>query len=276
MPVFTDLEERVKAAPFDGDAHNRRLPGSTAVAQSVHLVHVSGKGVSFDVLAERPPHELPTSKDTDYYTDDTRKAEDLLGLARSAYFYAGRAHPEFGNVAMAFTPDCEANHTGSATPFDTGGLLHPNRYIKVRLTPNDGEAERVSYGKASEIPLDKWREVFGRVLAAYFEEDEDYWRGRPNPWDPEGLYELNDSWRAWSFEVRFYESQSIHERVAWCADESVMNMLRRMEDEQDPTPPGDPLTALDRFLDGPAAVEPAGTPNFCDRMEQWIRRQVEL
>ena len=98
--------------------------------------------------------------------------------------------------------------------------------------------------------------------------------GRPKPWDPEGLYELNGDWRAWTFEVRFSQGQPIDARVAWCGDESVMAVLRRLLDEQEKTPPGDPPTALDRFLEGPPALEPAGTPEFCGRMEQWVREEV--
>src|SRR5262249_3094758 len=150
-----------------------------------------------------------TSADAIYYTDFTRRAEDLLGLGRSAYFYAGRAHPSFGCVAFAFGPSCEAEHAGSVTPFDTGGLVHPPRFIRIRLGPSDGEAELVLYAQSSEIPLDRWRDVFARVLAAYFVSDIDYWQGRPMPLDPEGLYELNTDWRAWTFEVRFHEGQSI-------------------------------------------------------------------
>jgi hypothetical protein len=204
----------------------------------------------------------------------TRRAEDLLGLSRSAYFYAGRAHPAFGNSAMAFAADCQAAHTGSATPFDTGGLMHPRRVIKLQLLPADGDGERAQYGKDSEIPLDRWRNVFAQVLAAYFDNASDYWAGRPKSWDPEGLYELNDDWRAWTFEVRFSEGQSIDARVAWCSDESVMAALRRLQDEQGTTPPGDPPTALNRFLQAPAALEPTGTPEFCKRVEQWICQEV--
>jgi hypothetical protein len=273
MTVFTDLDTRVTAAPFDTLAYDHRLPDCRAIAQTISLVHVSGRERT---TMRDPPHEIPTSMDAAYCTDDTRRTERLLGLSPSAYFYAGRAHPGFGNVALAFAPGSEALHTGSATPFDTGGLVHPNRYIKIQLSPADGEAERVQYGKASEVPLERWRDVFARVLAAYFSTAADYWEGRPNPWDPEGLYGLNRDWRAWTFEIRFSEGQSIHERVAWCADESVMETLRRLQDQQEPAPPGDPATALDRFLAGPGALEPTGTPRFCARMEEWVREQIGL
>jgi hypothetical protein len=166
MAVFTDLDNRVPSTPFDAAEYARRSSNCRGVAERIALVHVTGRERPFEMTVENSPHEIPTSDDVGYYTDFTRRAEALLGLPPSAYFYAGRAHPDFGNVALAFVPGCEAAHTGSATPFDTGGLVHPNRYIKVRLD-TDNEAELVAYGRSSEIPLDQWREVFGRVLAAY-------------------------------------------------------------------------------------------------------------
>jgi hypothetical protein len=192
------------------------------------------------------------------------------------YFYAGRAHPDFGNVALVFAAGCEVDHTGSATPFDTGGLMRADRPIRLRLVPADGESKRTQYCKASEIPLPRWRDVFAQVLAAYFDRAADYWLGRPRPYDPEGLYELNDDWRAWTFEVRFSEAQAMDARVAWCSDESVMAALRRLQDEHGARLPGGPPTALDRFLQGPPALEPAGTPEFCTRVERWVRKEAGL
>ena len=276
MPVFTDLDDRVNDAAFNAADYHRRLPGCQSLAQHIALVHVSGRERSFDTTVANPPHEIPTSSDHGYYTDLTRRAENLMGIPPSAYFYAGRAHPDFGCVALAFSAACEGAHDGSASPFDTGGLVHPRRFVGVRLVPTDGEVERVEYGRNSQIPLNQWRNVFARVLAAYFPANIDYWNGKPRPCDPEGLYELNTDWRSWTFEIRFYEGQSIHERAAWCADEPTMETLRRLLDAQGPTPPGDPPTPLERFLQGPPALEPAGTPQFCERMEHWIREQVNL
>ena len=208
MAVFTDLDRRVTAPPVRHARIREPVAACQTIGQRIPLVHVSGRERPFEITIQNHPHEIPTSEDTEYYTDLTRRAEDLLGLPRSAYFYAGRAHPAFGNVAMVFAAGCEADHTGSATPFDTGGLMHPGHPIKLRLVPADGDAERDSMGRDSEIPLDRWRDVFARVLAAYFDNAADYWLGRPKPLDPEGLYELNDDWRAWTFEVRFSEAQS--------------------------------------------------------------------
>jgi hypothetical protein len=83
--------------------------------------------------------------------------------------------------------------------------MHPNRYIRVRLDETDEMAAVAQYGTDSEMSLDEWRGNLARVLAAYFDDDSDYWRGRPARPDPEDLYTLNDSWRAWTFEVRFTE-----------------------------------------------------------------------
>jgi hypothetical protein len=277
MAVFTDLDGRVGSPPFDRAAYNHRLPACRAVAERMLLVHVSGRERPFETTIQNPPHEIPTSVDHGYCSDLTRRAEALLGLEPSVYFYAGRAHPDFGTLAMAFAPTCEAGRTGSATPFDTGGLVHPRRFIQVRLVPTDGEAERVEYGRSSEVPLSEWRDVFARVLAAYFPVELDYWQGGPIPFDPEGLYELNiGNWRAWTFEVRFGEGQSVFDRAAWCADEPTMSKLRRLLDEEDPPVPGDPPTALDKFFQGATAIEPAGTPEFCERLEQWVCVQVGL
>ena len=166
MAVFTDLEQRIAARPFVQHEYETRLPVCHDIADRILLVHVSGKVVAFESLVANSPCHLPTSADEGYCSNHTRRAEDLLSLPRSVYFYAGRACPEFGNVAMAFPADCELRHTGSATPFDTGGLVHPKRYIRVRLEPDDEQAARIDYAGDSELALNEWRDIFGRVLAA--------------------------------------------------------------------------------------------------------------
>jgi hypothetical protein len=243
------------------------------MSERIALVHVTGGRIPFLSVVQSSPHEILAPDHAGGSSDSTRRAEELLGSPRSVYFYAGRAHPKFGSVALAFLPGCEENHTGSAAPFDTGGLMHPDRRIRLRLLPADGDAERAEYCRASRLPLDSWRDVFAQVLASHFVSRRDYWVGRPHPFDPEGLYELNTDWRAWTFEIRFYEGQPIHERVAWCADEPTTELLRRQLDEQGASPPGDPPTPLQRFLTDSGALEPAGTLSFCERIEQWVQEQ---
>lgn len=263
MPLLDAIVESVIA---------ERLRDSSEVAKRVPLLHVDPNLLE---LIVSPPHEISPNPISGK-SDNTRRAEEMLGLSASVYFYAGRAHPQFGNAAFAFPAGCEASHSGSVSPFDTGGLLSDPPRIKVRLDPTDGEPERVAFGKASQVPLGQWREAFGKCLAAYFAVDLDYWHKRPSVSDPEGIFELNDDWRAWTFEIRFHEGHSIHDRIAWCADESVMNQLRRLADQQPLAVPGDPLSGLDRFLAEPTALDMAGTPLFCGRIEQWVVEQVAI
>jgi len=263
MPLLTDIDETKLSA---------RLPASVAVAKMIQLVHVESNVCD---LVMHSPHEIPTCA-IGGKSDSTKRAEQLLGLPPSVYFYAGRACPDFGGSVFAFAAECEATHTGSATPFDTGGLMSTPPHLKLRLTPNDGEVERVAFGKATLLPLDSWRETFATFLAAYFDSDQDYWHKKPNRHDPEGLIELNNDWRAWTFEIRFNEGQSIHERAAWCADESVMSELRRLADEEPSAIPGDPPSPLDKFFAGPPALESSGTEKFCTRLEQWVQEQAAI
>ena len=260
MPLPTDIVEAELAT---------RRQASAAVAMKIPLVHVESNVCD---LVMNPPHEIPTSA-TDGKSN-TKRTEELLGLPPSAYFYAGRACPDFGNTAFAFAAECEVGHTGSASPFDTGGLMSQRSHLKLRLNPNDGEAERVTFGKASTIPLDRWRETFGTFLTAHFDSDSDYWHKTPNGHNAEGRFELNTDWRAWTFEIRFSEGQSIHGRAAWCAHEDVMRKLQKFADEAPPTIPGDAPSALEQFFAGPLALEPAGTDQFHLRLEHWVREQV--
>jgi len=267
MPVFTNLETRIQNAPFNEVEFSRRLPNSQVVASATPLIHVEGR---FDNIIASSLQEIPTAESA-----NSQKAEDDLGYQRSVYFFAGRACHRFGSVALAFAPDCEAKHTGSATPFDSGGLVHPNKYIQVKLEPDDELPSRIEYGKASTISLTEWRKVFAQVLAAYFDSDVSYWTDRPARFDPEELYGASNSYEAWSFEVRFYEPQTIHERVAWSTDESMMNQLRPLQDAQPVTIPGDPPSVLDRVFEV-SPLDPAGSPTFCATMELWVKSEVGL
>lgn len=176
---------------------------------------------------------------------------------------------------MVFDADCQQDRRGSATPFDTGGFVwRPTPHIKVRLEPNDGLSERVRYCQDSELALDQWRDAFARVLAAYFDKIKDYWTGRPARFDPEGLYELNDGWRCWTFEIRLADPQPIRDRVAWCAGEGVMNELRRRYDEEPNTPGA--ARPVNQFLNDVPTLEPMGTPFYCKTVENWVQEQLGI
>jgi hypothetical protein len=279
MPALGDLEQYVDANNWRGE-YAAALPAAQRVATRIPLVHVTGNEnrnrIPFERLILDSPHEIPTAADLHYCGDLTRQAEDLLGLPRSCYFYAGRAHPQYGSVALAFAAGCEADRDGSATPFDSGALVHPTNRLQLTLAGGDSDANRIAFARASQLPLPDWRREFARFLAAYFQDVRSYWLDRPVRVDPEEVFILNNDWVAWTFEIRFDRGPSIHDRLTWCADSFVMSRLRRLEMD-DPLPtPGSAPTPLQRFLQGPAPLAPAGSPDFHTEIEAWFRQYVGL
>src|SRR5262249_31795738 len=155
MPPGTNLEQRIANDPDWSASFQNRLPKATEVANGIPLVHVTGvrpgskreSGTGFERLLRIEAPEIPTSADLHYCSNETRQTEDSLGLRRSVYFYAGRACEDFGDVALAFGPECERGHNGSASPFDTGGLLNG------RIKANIPASERAAVGRDSVVDL---------------------------------------------------------------------------------------------------------------------------
>ena len=274
MPALSGLQNQMSINPTHQESYDRNESRAKKIAEIVHLVHVSSTNeVSFDELLIQPPHAIPTSDHLTYCSDATRRAEKLLDLVRSAYFYAGRAYPAFGDLALAFDPSTENGHTVSVSSIDTGGLVHPNRYIKCEVAGADEDAARVEFGKGCEIKEPDWRGEFARFLAGYFDPLANYWMGRPAYEDPEKVFTLGNTWRAWTFEVRFAEPQPILDRVAWTAKKSQLELLRRKQAAQPVAVPGDAISVLDQFLNQPP-LNPVGSDVFCEELESWIVAQV--
>ena len=55
----------------------------------------------------------------------------------------------------------------------------------------------------------------------------------------------------------------------------MMNLLRRMQDEQPVRIPGDAPTVLDHLFSVPP-LDPVGSPTFCATMERWVISEVGL
>jgi len=274
MPALSGLQNQMSMNPTQRESFDRNEAHARKIAKMVHLVHVSSTNeISFVELLIEPPHAIPTSDHVTYCSDATRRAEDLLELARSAYFYAGRACPAFGDLALAFGPSAEVGRTVSVSSIDTGGLVHSNRYIKCEVTGADEDAARVEFGKACNIKEPDWRGEFARFLAGYFEPLADYWKGRPAYEDPEKVFTLGNTWRAWTFEVRFAEPQPIVDRVAWTAKKAQLDLLRRKQAAQPVAVPGNPISVLDQFLNQPS-LNPVGSDAFCAELESWIMAQI--
>ena len=274
MPLLTDLANRLKTNPTWRERYKANLATSRAVAAKISLVHVSGNPsrVSFADLLAKVPYEIPTSDAAyGYCSDMTRAAEDMLNLGRCVYLYAGRAHPRFGKIALAFEGSCEAGHTGSATPFDTGGLA--NRKIISNLP--DYKADTLKeFVARSVLDLTNWRRAFSRYLAAYFLTPRDYWQGTAAMSDPEELLIRNTDWRARVFEIRFHEGQRILVASFWCASKGQKQLLER--EAKAHAPVGAISSPLQQLLYNVPSLAPHGTPYYCEDIETEVRRRVGL
>lgn len=125
----------------EGDSRPRehREKAAHRFAGSVPLLHVTGGRVPLNRLIFERGAVIPTSDDQDYCSDATRRAESVLDLPSSVYFFAGRALPDFGDAVLEFSPTIEEEwftngKEGCATPFDTGGIVAG--FIRFRV-PDD-------------------------------------------------------------------------------------------------------------------------------------------
>jgi hypothetical protein len=314
MPALKHLEERINSDQEWNQMYKGNLKQARTIAEKIPLIHVTAnpdRGISFEDLILHPPHEIPTSEDIDYYSELTRSAENILDLNCSAYFYAGRAHPDFGIVALAFERSCEEDHTGTATPFDTGGLA--GGHIDSNLPDRHPETLR-AFIQASMEQLKDWRQAFTQFLAAYFSPISDYWSenqaikqssnqatvlawachpslktlvtrpkskelrldfllsGSPCQPDPDDLFMRNDDWRAWTFEVRFHEGQNIFDAVKWCSTEGYTEFITDILEE---LPPDIPFReVLIQFREREQQLDDG--QDHCETLERWIQEEVYL
>jgi hypothetical protein len=232
------------------------------VAKEIPLVHVIRTKHFLEVV--KSPLLMLSITQEGRSSPKTIKAEDTLGLGRCLYFYAGRACPEFGEIALAFDAQCEEEHSGWATPFDTGGLAAQ----KIRWNLPDQNDERIrDFTMKSRVPLEQWRERFASFLETYFPDLSTYWFSRPCQADPEEIYILNDDWRAWVFEVRFQEPHDACNRIALCTSFAISQMLRREY-------AGSPIRK--DILDKPERITSYDGEAVCDTIEEWIKERLGL
>jgi len=273
MPFYRRLKARLKADADWGARYRRNLPAARRLAERVPLIHVCARKerTSFDELFERDPPALPTSADKGYYSEATRESEQGAALGQCGYFYAGHAVDEFGEVALGFDPVVERTHTGSATPFDTGGLMgKPPRCINCQLTETPFPVRR-RFVSRSRAPLAHWRKYFAHYVAAFFSAPEEYWTGRPAHDDPEMLFSRgrNNCRRAWIVEVRFHEPQPLDEVAAWCPSRQYMRLIQKQVSRREPMTPG--KSRLLAFLSSRHPLVPGGDLHYCRSIQEWAK-----
>ena len=272
MPPLSDLNDRLATAGTEiRQRFEINLRSATPIADKVPLVHVI-RGTDLLRFLSQTPCEIPTS-DSGYCHDGTRAAEDEFGLGRCVYFYAGKAHPDFGNVAMAFSPDCEASHkNGSATPFDTGGLWHSF------ITPNLCSGISKEFCRQALISLSDWRAELARFLAAYFSPLVDYWTGLrvADFHDPEDIFVYGaGDWRRWVFEVRFHEGHSLlAHKLCWTRTRSATDLLHQeMRNER---AAGSVISTIESFLSQGETIDFELEDEVYEGMNRWIQQHLGL
>jgi hypothetical protein len=286
MPPLTNLFQRVNSDPLWQGQYQSQINQAQGIARNVPLVHVSRWE---QWLFSTPPHQIPLSDcpipeerippdrssepgPVTYCGPTALDSEERLGFSRCVYFYAGRAHPQYGNLAFAFPPRCEAGRPGAASPFDTGGVVNRRKPPLLCKFAADDQASRIQLVREAQMTLDQWRERFAEFLAAYFRPLSAYWGGRPAHPDPEDLYgPANQSWVAWTFEVRLEEPVDIADCLVWSATEDVLELLRR-EDFAG----GDASPVRTLLLTNGTLLTRTGSPLFWQEIEEWVRQHVGI
>ena len=279
-----------------------RLPDATRVAGKVPLVHVCGR-IERLTLAEYLSFDdprIPTSEHPTYVGSLCRAVERACGFPPSIYFYAGRADPRFGSVALAFAADIEERPgvAGTVTRFDTGYVFRgPVVFPYVAL-----EA-RVAFILENTIPLIGWREQFAKFLCFCMSNLARYWYPQGGPDCPHACppYSPANDWNVWAWEVRLANSEpgsasssangsdpmrsssetppfpgpvSLLDCSAWSVTRQELTLLWRQE-RRNPSLSSNILpTNAAILLDERELVTPHGSEEPCIALERWIQDQL--
>ena len=211
--------------------------------------------------------------------EKTREAEEAFGLPPSRYFYAGRAHPDFGDCALVYKPSIESGRTGSVSPFDTGGVYWG--YIHPFCGPD--EADRRDRARAlvaqTSVDLGVWRADFDAFLAAAFEAPSGYFDAPPSQqspwgpgdlpaWDPRNHANPTREWRAWTWEVRLYQEHAVELHLeGWGCLEAVQKLL----DEALTSGAVSPFDRTSAWLEQLQSMNPVVGTSFCDDINAAVR-----
>ena len=128
--------------------------------------------------------------------------EIQLGTSNDVFFYAASfRYPNTGcGFLFASTLEAENKESGTATPFDSGGLLH---HI-IRLNLSETEKDYLGH---HELPIPEHRQYLGQSMTALFKDPKEYVEGVPPCHKgPLGLTSADPQGRHWTHEVRITES----------------------------------------------------------------------
>ncbi len=213
-------------------------------------------------------------------TDGAGEVEKGCNMPPCVYFYAGQAHPTYGDCALAYTPKLEKFHSGSASPFDTGGLFkgafHP--FTTLSSDPKRHQ-EAIDFIKKSAMPLSDWRGELKSFLQTYFTKDWQHFILRqqpqhppttpPNWGDPDLPARFQENFSnpenrtSWFWEIRIHSTVNLAtEMIEWISSPAAQNHINdQMTREETKTL----LPAQEKIL----ALHSAPTDTFDIKMNQF-------
>lgn len=264
MTAFSELQTRIKTDSSWRSNYHGNWRDCQRISSSIPLIHVTCKNGLLSDLIAASRGLLEVSARASSAGAATVRDEDAGQLQSALYFYAGRAYPVLGGLALVFSNHCERNHTGSSTPFDSGGMIRG--YIHPFSSCQ--EATRAAFLQASALKLAVWRRRFRLFLAAYFKRPDHYLDGKPEYPDPEGIFlDRRNEFRAWTFEVRFHEAHSLKEDdvVCWYGQQRHLRSLERRALSA-------PLSEHSIVKD--LRARGVGATDYIKEVEQWVRKAI--
>ena len=114
------------------------------------------------------------------------------------------------------------------------------------------------------------------MLAVYFPDSRNYWKGRPFRDDPDGSFHQVHNWTAWAWEVRFSEPESLRKVDAWCPRPEAWNEIHDMVKGTGFPVAGAVPNVLVDLLNKSELLDSRGSPEYAKKIEQWAQKRCGL
>ncbi len=213
----------------------------------------------------------------------SREVEAACKFPRYRYFFAGRPHPDFGDIAFAYGTDMEKRNRGKVNPFDTGGLFLGYFYpLPIHAVPANETVRRqraCDTIRKTRMELGHWRGELGDFLQkGYKGNHKSYLYGHPPQRSTIGAdlparYEQNQDWRAWTWEIQIHSKPPLEQGlIQWSSQQNdKRKIFMSMTDNQLFSRNRQDFLKLldDQHLLAGDGEEP------CDVLQAWIIDSVE-
>jgi hypothetical protein len=215
-----------------------------------------------------------------------KTVEEACGWDPCTYYYAGHAHPYYGDVVFAYGAAIEEGKKGLATPCDSGDL-YAGEYHPLR--PAEGETyphpQAVAFLTSHTFPLPQWRGKFARYLQDHFAADWQRYLAEEVPnfakettaWGDSELparhEENHEKWPAWVWEIKIQERTPMEEGILiWGGATDTIRKLRHLRKEGTKgSHPGPRLSKMNHL----APVEKEDIDSAIQAVENWIQAWIK-